>query len=129
MSWRASRPARARRLGKERQVGIPLSVVYGERLQMTVREAAAKILDAGGEISRGHRGELHITVPERLTDQPLAERDAWAQVGVAADLLSRVPRVVLDALADMEADNSKRLRSLLQRLPDAEPVFGGGVVL
>jgi predicted RNase H-like HicB family nuclease len=38
-----------------------------------------------------------------------------------------VPRVVLEALADVEADRSKRPRSLVECLPDREPVFGGGV--
>jgi hypothetical protein len=120
---------RAKRLGRERQVGIPLSVVYGERLQLTLRQAAARIVDAGGEIRRGALGELQITVPEKLGDEMLVERARWVEVGVAADVLARAPRVVLQAIADVEADGSRRPRSLVERLPDAEVGFGGGIAV
>jgi hypothetical protein len=119
---------RAKRLAKAKQVAIPLSVVYGERMQMTLREAARRVLDAGGRIGRGELGELRITVPEKLTDDPLAERSARSEVATAAEVLTIGWRVVLAAVDDQATDGSKQPRRLDERLPDREPAFGGGVV-
>jgi hypothetical protein len=119
---------RERRLAKVKQIAIPLSVVYGERMAMGLREAAQRILDAGGRIERGEpEGCLRITVPENLTGDMLSEWTARAEVGVAAEVLTSCSSVVLAAIIDLETDGSKRPRSLLERLPNKEPVFGGGV--
>jgi hypothetical protein len=119
---------RVRQLAKAKQTSIPLSVMYGERMQMSVREAAAKILEAGGQVGAneigGVRG-LRITVPEKLNTEPLMERMAWAEVAVAAEVLTSCARVVLAALDEVAADGSKRPRTLLERLPDRQVCFGG----
>jgi hypothetical protein len=116
---------RAKRRAKEKQIAVPLSVLGGERLQLTVREAAARILDAGGRIERGEvEGTLRITHPERITGEPFSERAALTAFATAAEVLSCVPRVVLAALADADP---KQPRSLLALLPAREPALGGGV--
>ena len=116
---------RAKRRAKEKQIAVPLSVVYGERFQVTVREAAARVLDAGGRIERGEfEGTLRITHPERITGDPMSERGALTAFATAAEVLSCVPRLVLAALADADP---KQPRSLLALLPAREPALGGGV--
>jgi hypothetical protein len=114
---------RAKRRARERQVPIPLSVVFGERMSTSLRAAARVILDAGGQVKAGENGTLSITVPEVLTNEPLAARAAWAEVGTAAEVLCRSSRVVLTALAQVAQDKSRSPRGLLERLPDSEVVF------
>lgn len=94
---------------------------------LTLREAAAHILSAGGRITRGDYGELRITAPERLVPDDGnvmrggLEREAWAEVAAAAEVLAYCDRVVLAAL-----DGKGKLVDPM-KLPDGAPTVGGGV--
>jgi hypothetical protein len=91
--------------------------------EMTVRSAAAAILDAGGKIDRGGYGDVRVQVPARVTFEPLSEAAARRELVAAAAVLVHAERAVIYTI---EHGNEK-LR-LDERLPDKRVSADGGVV-
>lgn len=118
----------AKFLGRQKQTPFRVSEVAGERVAITVREAARRLLDAGGAISRGPVGELVLSAPGRLTGDMATEAMARQELAACAQVLDASRATVLAALEDAESDRSKVPRRLDERLPDREAAVGGGVV-
>jgi hypothetical protein len=111
-----------------RQPQVPLLLAdLGERFDVTLREAARRILDSGGQIERGQFGELRVTVPAQLGTEPMLEQEQKRPLVNAAEVLIAAHAVVLAELDRADGDRSARRQRLDQRLPDARPTIGGGI--
>jgi hypothetical protein len=117
--------ALAKRRLKEELTAISAAEVHAvtPAFSMTLRSAAAAILDSGGKIDRGTFGEVRVQVPARLTFDPLSEAGARRELAAAAAVLVHADRAVIYALEH----GSEKLR-LDERLDDRLVSAGGGVV-
>jgi hypothetical protein len=129
----AERKQDAFRAGRP-QSQIAASEHFGAAYGLSLRDAAARILDVRGTISRDRFGGLAITIPSELVApgddmlvRGMQEKNWRVDLVRAAAVLAHGERVVLAALAD-EADDARKTRPRLDaRLPDKPLTITGGV--
>jgi hypothetical protein len=124
----AEEAARKRR-SREKQVPVRLSDLYpGDRYEVTLRHAAARLLDVGAQITVGPYGEVAVTLPASIigggVPNAILEQEARREAAHLAEVLVTGWRVVIAALAEHDADGGKK--SLPERLPDLPVSIGGG---
>lgn len=127
---RAEQAAEQGRRFRERQPKQPIMLADaypGDRYQVTLAEAARRILDAGGSIERGEHGELRVLVPALLAGEPMLEKDARQPLIAAAEVLVTAHRVVLAEIDKADSERAARKTRLDERLPDKPVTLGGGV--
>jgi hypothetical protein len=125
----AEEAARKRR-AREKQIPLALADLYpGDRYEVTVRAAAARLLELGGQLVVGPYGELQVTVPAKIVagglEVAILEQEARREAAHLAEVLATGWRVVLAGLAEVEAAGGKK--SLVDVLPDRRVSIGGGV--
>jgi hypothetical protein len=106
---------------KQPQRPLRLDLLRGDNVP-TLRRAAARIYELGGQIRRGEHGEtILVTVPERLTPpsengfEAILERELLIEAARCAEVLSYASATVIAAL------DSKK--SLDEALPDDCPTI------
>jgi hypothetical protein len=120
---------------KQPPVVVAMSDVHPNgRFELTLREAARRLLEAGGEISRGPYGEVKVEVPSRLVRPDGAGMSAVLEVELRRDLVACAEvvtagaKVIAATLDEVEAANgrAKKPKDFVELVPDRKVSLGGG---